>query len=176
MNAKTQTQVTAESFLNYARQYFEAAVTLLDSKSNLNRPINFLFFHATELALKAYLRAHGRTPRRDHDIETFYNECRELGLKIGSDDRFGLQNIVSLLASGNEDMGFRYFSLESGSEAELTWTRPRQRQLAFAVEHLTNRTVCIPNFFFHQNTPYKRTRHVPSVSLQGLLESNISSA
>jgi HEPN domain-containing protein len=127
--AKPTTDPSPGAILNYARQYHEAADALFISKRHLDRPINALYFHTVELALKAYLRAHGRHPARSHKIGNLYSECRALGLKISSDDRVGLENIVSLLESGNRDMGFRYFTRESGSEAELGWTREVVGQL-----------------------------------------------
>jgi hypothetical protein len=131
-NVKTNIDVSAAAFLNFARQYHEAAEGLFDSKPHLSDPINALYFHTVELALKAYLRAHN-IKRWGHEISALYNECRGLGLKISSDDRFGLGNIVSLLAEGNEDMAFRYFSLKGGSSPELRWTREVVGQLMQAV-------------------------------------------
>ena len=131
-NVKPKTDVSATAFLNYARQYREAAEGLFDNKPHLSDPINALYFHTVELALKAYLRAHNRNPW-GHDIEHLYNECRALGLKINPDDRIGLGNIVSLLAGGNEEMAFRYFSLKGGSSPELKWTREVVGQLIKAV-------------------------------------------
>jgi HEPN domain-containing protein len=122
------TDVSAMAILNYARQYHEAAEELFHSKPRLTPVLNELYFHVTELLLKAYLRAHGGKPW-GHEIGELYKECRGLGLKISSDDRFGLGNIITLLESGNEDMAFRYFSLKSGTEPELTWTREVVGQL-----------------------------------------------
>jgi HEPN domain-containing protein len=132
-NAKTNNTVSAGALLNDARQYHAAADALFESKIYLSRPINALYFHTVELALKAYLRAHGGDPW-GHKIGKLYNECRASGLKITSDDRFGLGNIVSLLEKGNEDMAFRYFTLKSGSEPDLRWTREVVGQLMQAVE------------------------------------------
>lgn len=131
-NAKTNTNVSPAAFLNYARRYHEAAECLFESKPHLSDPINALYFHTVELAFKAFLRAHNRNPW-GHDIENLYKESRALGLKINSDDRIGLGNIVSLLAEGNEDMAFRYFSLKGGLSPELRWTREVVGQLIQAV-------------------------------------------
>jgi HEPN domain-containing protein len=131
-NTNPNTHPTPGAFLNYARQYHQAAEELFDSKSHLTDVKYFLYFHATELFLKAYLRAHGGEPW-GHEIGELYKDCRDLGLKITSDDRFGLQNIVSLLESGNEEMGFRYFSLKSGPIPDLNWTREVVGQLRQAV-------------------------------------------
>jgi hypothetical protein len=48
---------------------------------------------------------------------------RAQGLVVGEDDRLGLENIVNLLNSGNEDQGFRYFSSGTTVTADLAWTR-----------------------------------------------------
>jgi HEPN domain-containing protein len=112
------------ALLNYGRKYHQAAEIVFDKAGNdpgLTPVLNFLYFHTVELLLKSYLRAHGRE-RRGHKISELYDEARQLGLSI-QDDPWGLQNIVSLLESGNVEMGFRYFTLKSGSEPELSWTR-----------------------------------------------------
>ncbi len=53
---------------------------------------------------------------------------------IGPEDRFEIGNIVSLLDSGNEDQGFRYFNLKSGSTADLSRVREVIPELIRAVE------------------------------------------
>jgi hypothetical protein len=128
-NTKTNTDVSARAFLNYAREYHQASEQVFQAKSLLSRPLNALYFHTVELALKAYLRAHGRDPW-GHKIQSLYDECRALGLKVSADDRFGL---VNLLESGNVDMGFRYFSFKSVCEPNISWTREFVGQLVEAV-------------------------------------------
>ena len=83
---KNNTDVSAAAMLKYACQYHEAVEGLSDGKAHLSRPINALYFHTVELALKVYLRAHGRDPW-GHEIRNIYNECRALGLKIRSNWR-----------------------------------------------------------------------------------------
>ena len=63
----------------------------------------------------------------------FTSGVRDKGLRISSDDRFGLENIVNLLESGNEDMSFRYFTWRSTSKPELGWAREVVGQLMEAV-------------------------------------------
>jgi HEPN domain-containing protein len=128
---KQTTNVSAMSLLNYGREYHEAAEALFDSKPSLTRVLNFLYFHTVELLLKSYLRAHGRTPW-GHEISELYAEAEQLGLKIPHDP-LGLHNVVTLLETGNEDMAFRYFTLKSGSEPDLTWTRRVVAELLQAV-------------------------------------------
>jgi hypothetical protein len=113
--------VSAMASLNDARQYHEAVEELFQNKRHLTRVLNALYFHVTELLFKAYLRAHNRESW-GHEIVELYAECLRLGLKI-PDDQLGLHNIVNLLKQGNEDMAFRYFTLKSGSEPDLDWTR-----------------------------------------------------
>ena len=109
-NAKPNTDVHAMAFFNMARKYHDAAGQLFDvsqgrpkvhGQRSLSDPINFLYFHAAELALKAFLRSHGLpilgTERQSHELTELYQECRTLGLLVGSDDRIGIENIVNLL-------------------------------------------------------------------------------
>lgn len=55
-----------------------------------------------ELALKAFLRSHGKTVstgRDGHDIVTLHGRCQALGLRLPGDDPHGLENVVKLLAT-----------------------------------------------------------------------------
>jgi hypothetical protein len=52
-------------FFNFAETYWSAARTLRESKakgSHKDSPIRFLYYHAIELYLKAFLRSHGIHP------------------------------------------------------------------------------------------------------------------
>jgi HEPN domain-containing protein len=131
-NSNKKTFAEPKAYLNFARQYFLAAEELSASKSRVDDARYYLYFHATELLLKAYLRAHGREPW-DHELSKPLQDCSDLGLRIDSEDKYGLQNIVSLLESGNEEMGFRYFTLKSGSIPEMGWTSEVVGQLMKAV-------------------------------------------
>jgi hypothetical protein len=147
-NANPITDVAAKAFLNYARGYHEAADQLFNlsqdrlreasNKHSMNDPIRFLYFHTVELALKAFLRSQNLpilgTSRQTHRLTKLYEECRNLGLRIGADDRVGIGNIVGLLEKGNEDQAFRYFDLRSGVMADLSWVREVVGQLLSAVE------------------------------------------
>jgi HEPN domain-containing protein len=121
-----------KAYLNFARQYFLAAEELSASKFRVDDARYHLYFHATELLLKAYLRAQGKEPW-NHELSKLLKECSDLGLRIDSEDKLGLQNIVSLLESGNEEMGFRYFTVKSGAIPEMGWTREVVGQLMLAV-------------------------------------------
>jgi hypothetical protein len=140
--------VSAMAFLNGARDYHDAANQLFDVRQgrpkahglrSLTPPINFLYFHTVELMLKAFLRSCGvpilGTERaRGHRLRELYDECRKLGLLIDPPDVLGIENIVGLLDTGNENQGFRYFNLNSTVEADLSWTRAVVEKLMRAVE------------------------------------------
>jgi hypothetical protein len=125
----------AMAYLNMARQYQKAASRLLDSVEGekvggqypLSSPIYFLYSHTVELALKAFLLFHDEevptSGREGHGIVALHSRCAALGLRLSKDDPYGLQNVVSLLASENDHHGFRYFSLKNtGAIPDLQWT------------------------------------------------------
>jgi hypothetical protein len=144
---------SAIDFFNFAREYQNAANRLLDldleDSTNPYRagaPIYFLYCHAVELALKAFLRSFNRPiPRGQagHWLKELYKECRDLGLAISPEDRFAstlgplageLGNIVTLLVAGNEDNAFRYGKpVRAELRASLPWTRDVVEQLVLAV-------------------------------------------
>ena len=124
------------AFVNMANEYYTAANTLLElseqrskkvnRQSEFSDPIYFLYCHAIELALKAYLLSQkvpiaGTYRRRGHPVLKLYEECRELGLIVGPDDRVEIGNIVDLLDT--ELQSFRYFSIQSRELPALAWTR-----------------------------------------------------
>ncbi len=59
-------RTTCIGLFNYAESYFRSARALDANKPKVTHPdapVNFLFYHAIELYLKAYLRLKGLTPR-----------------------------------------------------------------------------------------------------------------
>jgi len=138
-NAKPITDAYAMAFFNFARDYQSAADQLAALGPHCaSNPINLLYFHAVEMALKAYLRSMSLpilgTKRQSHDLVKLYNECQTLGLAIDPADRLDVLNIVNLLGAANEEHGFRYFNLKSVVEPELQWTRAAVEKLMWAVE------------------------------------------
>jgi HEPN domain-containing protein len=139
--------MTKEESLNVeARAYYSMALRYLGAANKLYslslatgkaahfwawfNPIQFLYFHAIELALKAYLWSFNLNVERTHNITNLYRQCRDRGLKIRADDLTGIANVVSLLDSNNEGKDFRYFSSKSrGNLPELSWTRDEANQL-----------------------------------------------
>ena len=142
--SKKKSDEHAASFLGFAQQYQRAANELLDLHSAdhlLRDPIYFLYAHAVEMLLKAFLRAHNiaivGTPwakEKGHHLYELYEECCRLGLNVDKNDPVGIRNVVILLDSGNRYQGFRYFSLESGSVPDLQWTRDIVQRLVNSVQ------------------------------------------
>jgi hypothetical protein len=100
----------------------------------LSNPLSFLYSHAAELALKAFLQAKNIPTPEKHALAKLYAKCCNCGLVIGPEDRFEIGNIVSVLDFENEDQGFRYFNLKSGSTADLSRVREVILELIRAVE------------------------------------------
>jgi hypothetical protein len=122
-------EVDPIAFLILAREFYSVAERRSDLKSSISRPRYFLYFHALELAFKAFLRSHhvptGELQKKDkgHTITVLYEDCRKLGLVIGPGDKFDIENIVNMLQAANEYQGLRYFNPDLKSLPTLEWTR-----------------------------------------------------
>ena len=130
------------AFLNYAREYCEAANILLDAYTTKNRelfnPIYMLYFHATELALKAFLRQKGfktedlKRQQLRHNLSALHDKCveEEPGFDaLVSSNELNLRNITELLDSGNKDYAFRYWTPNSRSIARIDWVKKTVNEL-----------------------------------------------
>jgi len=112
----------AEAFLNTAQQYHLAATTLLPLHQQVESPLYFLYTHALELALKAYLRSHGLpTPlgQPGHALQALFEQCQRKGLQVHSD----LRGVIDLLESENKLHGFRYFVFKATGRPEINYCR-----------------------------------------------------
>ena len=130
---------SAIGFFRFGRQYQKAANLLYEADKTLTFPIYFLYSHAIELALKAFLRAANLSvvtdkKRKHHQIAALYAECKSLGLGIGPDDPTNINNIVALLEGANEDQGLRYANAKGFSIPDLSWTRDTVEELFSAIE------------------------------------------
>jgi hypothetical protein len=126
------------ALLNGARSYLRAADLVFRAKASdavslqticLEDPIYFLYFHAVELLLKAFVRSHGKPVRMNHRLSSHFEECRTLGLPLGSRDMTRIGEVVKLLEAGNIDQGHRYFTLRSRRLPDLAWTQELIQQL-----------------------------------------------
>lgn len=122
------------ALLNFATQYYDAAEIVFASNPGLTSVLYFLYFHAVESLLKAYLKAHGEE-HWGHEVKNLCAKAQQLGLKIDRDKSGGLHlhNVVALLDSGNAGAAFRYFTWKSRSKPELAWTRDVVTELVRAV-------------------------------------------
>jgi hypothetical protein len=72
----------ATGFCGFGRQYQKAANLLFEADKTLTFPIYFLYSHAIELPLKAYLRAANlpvvRAPASQVLVSRLYGVCRRL--------------------------------------------------------------------------------------------------
>lgn len=135
-----------EAFLNIAREYCEAANILLDVNSTKEQnklllyPIYMLYFHATELALKAFLRHKGiktkdlKRKKWGHNLFILYSECVKEGIVSSNNFALELRNITNLLDSGNDDMAFRYWNPKSLTTASIDWAKKVVNNLIELVE------------------------------------------
>jgi hypothetical protein len=131
-------QYHATAYFQRASEFLGGADKLFTSESRKTfhdrwYPTYFLYFHAAELALKAFLRAHNPEVEYGHELTVLYQKCRDIGLVIGQNDHTQIGNVVRLLDSANRDQGLRYF-LDTNSIADLTWTRQVVTQLLQAVK------------------------------------------
>jgi hypothetical protein len=137
------TEEHAVSFFGPARHFQKAADLLPAADEELRDPINVLYFHAIELALKAFPRVHnlpivGDAARKHHRLTDLYKECHELGLKISVDDQTNIGNIVSLFDDANRNQRLRYFSMKGSTLPEVSWTRDVVEGLMASVETHVN--------------------------------------
>src|SRR6266436_4446225 len=100
-------------------QYHATAYFQRSRKTLYDRwyPTYFLYAHAAELALKAFLRAHNPEVEYGHELTVLYEKCRDIGLVIGQNEQTQIGNVVRLLDSANKDQGLRYF-LDTNSIAD----------------------------------------------------------
>jgi hypothetical protein len=131
-------QYHATAYFKRASEFLSAADELFTSESRTTAhdrwyPTYFLYAHAAELALKAFLRAHNPEVEYGHELTVLYEKCCNIGLVIGQNDQTQIGNVVRLLDCANKDQGPRYF-IDTNVIAELTWTREVVTRLVQAVK------------------------------------------
>ena len=125
---KATSEINQLAFANMASRYEKAASILHARKdSELQDPIYFLYFHASESALKGFLRSKGKKTEElrkqgGHQLGQLHEACVKEGLRIAGVEAISVKNVIVLLDGGNDYQGFRYFTLESRSIPELDWT------------------------------------------------------
>jgi HEPN domain-containing protein len=122
----TEERTTALGLFNYARSYRASADHLLSAKLNVSHPhapLTFLFYHAIELYLKAYLRSKGDTVAQlksvSHNISKLAAEVQSRGLTLDDEDK----EVLSLMAEADNVIRSRY--IQTGA-----FTRPEEEALS----------------------------------------------
>ena len=79
-------------------------------------PVRYLYGHAIEMYLKAFLRAEGVTEDAlrnnrmyGHRLEDLYTECKSRGLTMNSAEAACFDPVLHYLKKGHEEYQFRYF-------------------------------------------------------------------
>jgi len=94
---------SAQSFLDGARRYINAACILIDARAAVDA-IGLVASHGLELALKAFLLQAGRTPdelrrRFGHDLDKLWSEAVRGGLPVERDPPYWLA-VLSFMHDG----------------------------------------------------------------------------
>jgi hypothetical protein len=112
---------TAMGFYHYAQSYREAASLVTNANkpfrttTHPEAPTRFLYYHAIELYLKAFLRMHGYTPRElatrkfEHDTLRLSKKVASLGIHFDDED----VQVFSLM--GKTDAVIRSRYIQTGS-------------------------------------------------------------
>lgn len=126
---KTSRAVPAEALLSYAEQYHHAATLLFSAQHEVQAPLYFLYAHAIELSLKAYLRTRNATTSVNHSLSRLEALC----LANGMQDNQHLHNVIELLESERAKQGYRYFLAKSTVRPSLDYVRDVVNALVPAV-------------------------------------------
>lgn len=106
-------RTTPVGLFHYAESYWLSARALEAQRvkcTHPDEPVNFLFYHAVELLLKAYLRHHGMTPKVmasrpfSHNVGALARRAEELGLWLMDEDR----DVVSYMEQSDAVIRSRY--------------------------------------------------------------------
>jgi hypothetical protein len=147
IKAQTAAYGPAAQHIDLACQYKNAADLLYNqfhSSTNqkpIREPIYYLYHHAVELALKAFLYACNKpvpkTGPDAHRIDKLYEECRKTGLVVRDDHRWEVHNCIDLLMVGNQDNFYRYPAENRHPSSSPDWTRDVVTRLIDAVAERT---------------------------------------
>jgi hypothetical protein len=132
-------------FFGLARAYWHSADLLLErldaehvGGAERDLPVRFLYSHAVELLLKAFLLMQGfsvetlATRHYGHDLTVLFKECNKLGLALSVSDRARLMTLLPYLEAGHKQYQFRYFE-KSFNTADPHWMQSEVGKLGDAV-------------------------------------------
>jgi hypothetical protein len=132
MNDSLEQRTTAIGLFNFARSYWRSSEQLRGSKPDVSHPdapILFLFYHAVELYLKAYVRNAGWSLQQlkeiSHNSVKAGRAAQKEGLQLSSDDF----ELLAIMDSFDNIVRTRYITTGA-------YTRPEQEVLSDFCEHL----------------------------------------
>ncbi|WP_092138952.1 hypothetical protein [Bradyrhizobium sp. NFR13] len=105
--------LSGESFFKSA-QYLRKALDNKDLQLRFQMPVYYLYSHALELTLKAFLRTKGlssgkmRSREFGHKLQALWAACLKNGLRLHPVKEALVAEIVELLDSSATDFEFRY--------------------------------------------------------------------
>lgn len=105
--------LSGESFFESA-SFLRSAHEKKELRLRFQMPIYYLYTHALELVLKAFLRAKGRTSddlrgrQFGHKLKTLWTTCLEAGLKTHAVQEVFIEQMVDILHPFATDYEFRY--------------------------------------------------------------------
>jgi len=115
-------------YLSDARRYLLAADALHESETASKigtDPLYLLYYHAAELALKAYLRYAGHTTAQlksmKHNLLALYRDALSAGFKPSAETARSFQRVLALLYAGNKEEAFRYWNSDARTLPEMSW-------------------------------------------------------
>jgi len=116
-------RTTATGLWMYADTYRRAAKHLAETTElRFSAPIYFLYSHAIELVLKAYLRAHGATlddlRRFGHRLPGLLRRVHSRGLDLGASAEKA-SGLIAMLDLYNQNHEFRYIVIGYKTLPEL---------------------------------------------------------
>jgi hypothetical protein len=126
MDTPADDRTTALGLFNYARSYRASADHLMLAKLNVTHPhapLTFLYYHAIELFLKAYLRSQDHSVDQlkqvGHSINKLAARVQSCGLVLDDEDK----EVLSLMSEADNVIRSRY--IETGA-----FTRPEEEALS----------------------------------------------
>lgn len=142
--------LSAEAFLKTAVHAHQAlaAKTL---RLRFDMPVYYLYSHAVELTLKAFLRTTGltakelSTKRWGHDLARLWNGCFERGLDLDLPTRLTAGAVVGALAPYAANYEFRYVVTGSRELPTLDAVQEGATLLHHAIEPTIAATVAVPS-------------------------------
>jgi len=139
--------LSGEAFLNAAR-HTHRAYSDRSLKLRFEMPIFYLYSHAIELTMKAFLRARGvsavklKDPKRfGHSLQNLWNECLAHELVVDPAPQVVIEGVVSLLEPYATSYEFRYIRTGLKEFPSLEDVRLAAEKLAAAIRPVCDATV-----------------------------------